>query len=127
MNHSWSILKKKIFTSICLFTLLTILSIFSCTENNPVSNENIDILQRLTELEGITVRELQSSGTQKRLFQIDMEQPINHNNPGGPKFTQRLYLHHVDVTKPMLFAPDGYETNQYNEIGGELMTMLQRG
>ena len=53
-----------------------------------------DIVQLLQALDGIIVTELQSSDPQQRLFQIDMEQPVDHSNPDGQTFTQRLYLHH---------------------------------
>jgi len=117
---------KKVFSFTYFFAFVIIVLICNCTKDNPIkNNDNIDILLRLNELTGITVTELQSHHPQKRLFQIDMEQPLDHNNPGGSTFTQRLYLHHVDEARPMLFAPDGYDTDKDYELGGELMTILQ--
>ena len=108
---------------------VTVLWICSCTAGDQIvdNDENLDtdILGRLFELDGITVVELQSPHPHKRLFRIDMEQPLDHNNPDGARFTQRLYLHHVDEARPMLFAPDGYDTNESYELGGELIAMLQ--
>ncbi len=125
MFHSKRTLKKKIVTSRFFFSFMAILSICSCEHKiSESSNHDADILLRLQQLTGITVTELQSSRPQQRLFQIDMDQPLDHNNPGGHKFTQRLYLHHVGETRPMLFAPDGYDTYKDYELGGELMTML---
>jgi hypothetical protein len=90
-----------------------------------INNVSEDILIRLQELTGIVVDEIQSSDPEKRVFQIDMEQAVDHNNPGGHRFTQRLYLHHVDESRPMLFSPGGYGTDERNELGGELKAMLQ--
>lgn len=125
MFHSKRTLIMKIVAPWFVFSFLIMLSVCSCASNDSESNNHdADILFRLQQLAGITVTELQSSRPQQRLFQIDMEQPIDHNDPNGPKFTQRLYLHHIGETRPMLFAPDGYDTNKDEELGGELMTML---
>jgi hypothetical protein len=109
---------------ILIFWFLFLLTTTSCSIFKSDDAE-ADILDSLQGLDGIAVTELQSFNPQKRLFQIDMEQALDHNNPDGPTFTQRLYLHHLDIDRPMLFAPDGYSTNESYTLGGELMAMLQ--
>lgn len=70
----------------------------------------LDLLDKIKTLEGVTVTEIEPKNGYSREFQVDILQPVDHNNPDGPKFTQRAYLSHVDETEPMVFAPNGYRS-----------------
>jgi hypothetical protein len=80
------------------------------------------LVEQLNSLSGITVTELTAFNEGIRLFQIDMDQPVDHDNPNGQRFTQRMYLHHVNETEPMVFWPDGYQTSE--SFRPELAAML---
>ncbi len=101
------------------FVLLALLS--SCTRN-PTEPAPTDILGRLMALPGVTVTEIEALHGYPAAFQIDFRQPVDHANPGGQKFNQRLYLHHVDESLPMVFSTNGYSTNSkyVAELGGIL-------
>lgn len=58
-----------------------------------------------------------------RAFRLDITQPVDHNRPNGPSFTQRAYLSHIADSIPMVFAPSGYGTTP--ESGQELAEILQ--
>lgn len=58
--------------------------------------EPLDLLERLQNLAGVEVTEIAPDGPYVRAFQIDITQPVDHNNPGGQTFTQRAYLSHLD-------------------------------
>jgi len=92
-----------------LFMLLILFQFTNCKRDTPF--EQLDILDKIKTFEGVTVTELQSQNGYPRVFQIDMEQPVDHNNPDGQKFTQRMYLSHIDDNSPMVFAPNGYQSN----------------
>ncbi len=47
----------------------------------------------------------------KEAFEIFIEQPVDHHNPDGEKFTQKLYLSHRDESLPMVIEMDGYIIN----------------
>jgi len=56
--------------------------------------EEPDILERLKELEGAySVREVANT-KDFRSFEIDFIQPLDHQEPDGVWFTQRIILHH---------------------------------
>ncbi|MFC1628926.1 S28 family serine protease [Gemmatimonadota bacterium] len=101
------------------FILLALLS--SCTRN-PTEPAPTDILGRLRALPGATVIEIAPKYGYPAAFQIDLRQPVDHHNSGGQKFTQRIYLHHVDESLPVVFSTNGYGTNAefVAELGGIL-------
>jgi hypothetical protein len=91
------------------------------TEPGPRSN---DIFDRLRSLTGLTVTEISPYYGYPRAFRIDITQPVDHNNPGGQQFQQRMYLSHVNESMPMVFAPSGYQVSELSgqEIAGILQT-----
>lgn len=82
-----------------------------------------DMLDRLNALPGVVAREVQPYYGYPRAFQLDITQPVDHNHPSGPTFTQRAYLSHVADSTPMVFAPSGYGTTP--QSGQELAGILQ--
>lgn len=57
-------------------------------------------------------------------FRISFTQPVDHNNPAGPTFQQRVTLLHRDEAKPTVLITDGYSTSN-NPTQGELTYYLQ--
>jgi hypothetical protein len=47
--------------------------------------------------------------TDVHFFHIGFEQPVDHAQPGGAKFTQLLTLIHRDEAKPMVLVTEGYD------------------
>jgi len=96
----------------------------ACQKDKSDDFDSLDILGKIKTLEGVTVTEISPQNVYSREFQIDITQPVDHNNPNGAKFTQRAYLSHVDETKPMVFAPNGYQSTAKSsqEIAGILQT-----
>lgn len=41
-------------------------------------------------------------------FELQLVQPLDHQNPSGPTFNQRVYLSHLDPSKPMVIVTEGY-------------------
>ncbi|MCW8850342.1 MAG: S28 family serine protease, partial [Melioribacteraceae bacterium] len=71
-----------------------------------------DLHKKLLTIQDITVRIIESDSNFSEAFEIFVPQPVDHLNPNnGPKFTQRIYLRHVDFNKPMVFNNEGYGTN----------------
>ncbi|MHC1704297.1 MAG: hypothetical protein AB9846_10350 [Tenuifilaceae bacterium] len=84
--------------------MISLLLVFTttCKEDDSEDFDSLDISSKLKTLEGVTVTEIPPQNGYPREFQIDITQPVDHNNPGGPKFTQRAYLSHIDETMPMI-------------------------
>lgn len=118
VNKTFPSRKKWMLGLTFILLLLSVLSIFNCSVSKKRDNPIADILSRLRQLPGIVVTELQRTDSQIRVFQIDMNQPLDHNNPGGASFTERMYLHHVDESKPMVIHTSGYmaEAEDYEEL-----------
>lgn len=97
----------------------------SCEKNNsPVSaDENKDILMRLQAIPGVTITEIAASGHFSRVFEASVVQPIDHDNPAGPTFTQKFFVGHVDVQKPVAFETEGYSRDNFRIR--ELSPLLQ--
>jgi hypothetical protein len=102
INH-WRILNIPL--AICLSTVLFLLS---CSDNSPPGPET-DLLAHLNALPDVEATEISPGHSYcERQFQIDIIQPLDHANPDGESFTQRLYLSHVDESLPVVFFPSGY-------------------
>lgn len=105
-----------------VFVLVLSLVFVHCTrETTP--EEVLDILEKLNALPGVTVVEIQPYYGYARAFQIDIDQPMDHDNPAGQRFTQRMYLSHSDESLPMVFAPSGYAVTERS--GQELAGIMQ--
>ncbi len=89
----------------------------------PAPWESGDLLKRLNSLPGVRAQEIQPYYGYPRAFQLDITQPVDHNDPYGPTFTQRAYLSHASLSTPMVFAPAGYGTSP--QSGQELAEILQ--
>lgn len=63
-----------------------------------------DLLDRLNALPGVTAVEIVPHYGYPRQFVLDITQPVSHDNPSGPTFTQRAWLSHADVGAPMVFG-----------------------
>ncbi len=98
-----------------------IILLYACQKDDP---EPVDLLDRLNAIEGMTAIEIEPNYGYPRAFQIDFEQPIDHQNPGGARFLQRIYLSHSSEETPMIFSPSGYGSTAISvqEIAGIMQT-----
>lgn len=119
-------MKKINLKPIIIFILFGVLIVtFTlCKKDKSDDFDSLDILSKLKTLDGVTVTEITPQTGAPREFQIDITQPVDHSNPSGPKFTQRAYLSHFDESKPMIFAPNGYQSSARSsqELAGLLQT-----
>ncbi len=91
--------------------VLLVLVLVSCKTGLEDDSQK-DILVRLRALEGVQVEEIESRAGFPRAFQVDVTQPVDHNNPNGATFVQRIYLSHADDALPMVMNTAGYMTNE---------------
>ncbi len=68
------------------------------------------------------VRVLENESMFDRILEVMIEQPVDHRNPEGETFTQRLYISHIDPGKPVVLITAGYDAKYYYtcEITAEL-------
>jgi len=68
------------------------------------------------------VRTLRNESSFERILEVMIEQPLDHHQPDGETFIQRVYVSHVDPGKPVVMVTAGYDANYYytSEITSEL-------
>ena len=109
--------KNRFFLLLIIFLLLLI----SCEKEEPEDTRTF--LEKLYDLPGVEITQINSPYGHLYTFQLDITQPVDHENSDGPTFTQRAYLHHSDETRPMVFGPSGYAVTE--KSGQELAGILQ--
>jgi len=87
----------------------------------PVSEP--EVLTQLQSLSGVEVTEITPQNGYEKQFELLFSQPVDHNNPDGLQFKQRVYLSHINIDAPVVFMPSGYSANpitvsQVSEILG---------
>jgi hypothetical protein len=99
--------------------LLSIIIFQSCSDDkssivqpDPPDDPEIPFVTRLFDLEGVSITALGASDGFENIYQIDIFQPVDHNNPDGQQFTQRLYLSHRDENLPMIIETSGYQVSR---------------
>ena len=101
-----------------------LLLVWGCSDaTGPQGWETGDILDRLNALPGVQAVEIQAYYGYPRAFQLEITQPVDHDRPNGPSFTQRAYLSHASDSIPMVFAPSGYGVTP--QSGQELAEIMQ--
>lgn len=68
----------------------------------------VDLIDRIRALPGVISVTERSAVEGYRHFSIDFEQPVDHKNPDGASFTQRVGLMHKDFSRPMVMHTSGY-------------------
>ncbi|MFO7935030.1 MAG: S28 family serine protease [Bacteroidales bacterium] len=56
------------------------------------------------------------------IVEVMIQQPLDHRDPEGESFAQRLYISHIDPLKPVVFVTAGYDAGYYytSEIASRL-------
>ncbi|HRI65652.1 MAG TPA: S28 family serine protease [Polyangium sp.] len=98
-------LRKGMFFLLCT-------QLLACTEDEPQTQPDLDILERLQAVAGLGVAESTSPIEGYRYFVMDFDQPGDHNAPDStPHFKQRVLLLHRDENAPMVLGTSGYFVN----------------
>jgi len=92
--------------SIILF--LSVILLLSCKKEEQARVTEETLLASLNGLENVIAQELDPVNGYARLFAIDLTLPVDHNNPDGAKFVQRMYLSHTSLEAPMVLHLSGY-------------------
>ena len=84
----------------------------------PQNGRLIDWLKTVPEIE---VADTLTSDKFSEVYEVFVTQPVDHNNPDGPKFKEQLFVSHVDKDKPVVIELDGYAVdNRPTELAGLL-------
>jgi hypothetical protein len=107
------------------FIILIAVILAGCDKKSTNPPVDLTLLERLQSLPNCTVAEIDppEGAHYSRAFQITIIQPVDHANPGGQSFEQRLFLSHIDESAPMVLVTWGYDVS--SNISYELAEMLQ--
>ncbi len=85
-------------------------------------NGTANLDEFLAKIDAVEVRVLESESIYKTIMEVLIEQPVDHRNPGGETFLQRLYISHIDPSRPVAFVTEGYDAKYYytHEIAAKL-------
>ncbi len=83
---------------------------------------SVSLDQFLSRKEVKEIRTIQNESTFECILEVMIEQPIDHHNPDGETFSQRLYISHVDPSLPVVMITAGYDAKYYytSEITAKL-------
>ena len=70
-----------------------------------------DILDELQAIPGLTVEERDTMHEGYRFFVMTYDQPVDHDDPGGARFPQRMTLLHRDYAAPVIAHNSGYNVS----------------
>ncbi|MCF8232247.1 MAG: aminopeptidase [Bacteroidales bacterium] len=92
----------KNYVSITVFLIFSVVSLTALSQNK-------ELLERLRDLPEVEeVNELNADSLFESKYMLMVNQPIDHDNPEGPSFSQRVFLSHIDYEKPVVFITEGY-------------------
>jgi len=102
-------LLKTLAVSTVLLSFLLVLT--NCQTSSRV-DENLRITEKLASLDGVSFVTESGDTAYRQVYKLMVEQPLDHNNPNGEKFIQKVYLSHLDLDKPVVLVLDGYSANR---------------
>jgi hypothetical protein len=100
--------------------ILLILTLVSCDREEP---DNRSLEEKLNDFPGVTAISIDPVYGFPQQFRLEIEQPVDHEQPGGATFVQEAYLHHAGEDLPMVFGPAGYGTSERS--GQELARFME--
>ena len=101
-----------------------LLLLISCS-NKSTSPDNRTLLEKLEDIPGAVIVEVQSPDGFQSAYQIDLPQPVDHNSPNGFQFNRRFLLYHRSETAPMVMAISGYSLQNSVREESELLQANQ--
>ncbi|WP_146057092.1 MULTISPECIES: S28 family serine protease [unclassified Streptomyces] len=87
------------------------LGVASLAAGPAASAAEADIADRLQAIPGMSLVEEKPATDGDRFFLLDYTQPVDHRDPDGDTFEQRLSVLHTDDGRPTVFATNGYWLN----------------
>ena len=102
---------KKLFLSGALLVFVAIHALATVSLEDFLNRKDVKV-----------IRTLQNESTFKRIMEVMIEQPLDHRNPEGETFSQRVYISHIDPSRPVVLITAGYDAKYYytSEITAEL-------
>lgn len=107
--------------ALALLALAAAAGLAACGDNEPTEPDGL--LGKLRALDGVTVESFPTDAEGYTFYVLRFTQPVDHTEPGGPTFEQRVSLLHRDITAPMVALTSGY-WDYYGDSVYELTSLL---
>jgi len=105
------------------FVLFSFIICFLFIHSFTYSQEVSRLVRKLKFFPEITeVIPVPKDSTYSEAYEIMFEQPVDHNNPDGPKFKQRIFLSFKNEDSPVVFITEGYSARR--NYKSELASLL---
>lgn len=89
----------------------------ACSSSVQTISSESGLFEWLTSQSEFTVNKIDGDSAFTEVYEIFIEQPVDHFNPLSSKFKQKIYLSHIDKNKPVVVELDGYSVrNRPNEL-----------
>lgn len=95
---------------VCFLLLVVLVFLLSCGRE-----EELTLLERLQRIPGLTVAEIATLPGFEQAFQVDISQPVDHNDAARGTFQQRFYLSFRSEDAPTVFYTTGYGVSRNYE------------
>jgi len=105
------------FYSYLLVLLIFTISLSSCYQPPK------DLKSALEKIPGVTVSEMEPDPVFSEAYELWFTQPVDHNNPNGETFQQRVLIGHAGYDRPTVAVLEGYSI--YTDKAGELCKLLK--
>ena len=88
----------------------------------PLASAGSQLDKFLERIDAREVRLLEGESNYDTIVEFLIEQPLDHRNPDGAHFTQRIYISHFDTASPVVMVAAGYDASYYytSELAAEL-------
>lgn len=107
---------------VAISTGLLVLLAAACGDNTEGPDDG-DVLARLRALDGVTAEAVPTDREGFAYYVLRFTQPVDHANPGGPVFQQRVSLLHRTAAAPLVALTSGY-WDYYEDSPVELTGLL---
>jgi len=91
--------------------ILILLCIAGYHEKSFSQNRGIQtsLIEKINSIPSVFVKEIKPLSGFKEASLLALVQPVDHDNPDGAKFTQRIYINHLDYSRPVVLETNGYD------------------
>ncbi len=105
------------------YYVFLVLLFLLCAHDVPGASETSNnLFSRVSGLPGVYVKVIEALPGFVESLELAVVQPVDHDNPTGPKFTQRVFISHVGYERPVVIQTDGYAVpwHKKTELAGLL-------
>lgn len=81
--------------------------LFSTAAAQPLFSQET-LGSKLLQIDNLWVKKIPAADHFTEAYELRLAQPLDHETANGPQFRQRIYISHVDFSRPVLLETEGY-------------------